>query len=97
MEESTLEQKKLRRKGQWSKTRDKAAQRNSYTLAPGAASSVTSLSEMSARCRDRKGSGDWGAGRRGVWSEVEPVSGREKVSSLSVKMFVIFVSQTPNQ
>lgn len=61
------------------------------------ASSVTSLSEMSARCSDRKGSGDWGAGRRGVWSEVHPVSGREKVSSLSVKMFLIFVSQTPNQ
>jgi len=32
---------------------------------------------LSVTCRDSKGSGDWEAWRRGVWSEVEPESGRE--------------------
>lgn len=33
---------------------------------------------------DKKGSGDWQAGRKGVWREAEPGKGRRKVFSLSL-------------
>lgn len=63
--------------------RNKAAERNSYILALTSCT-VASVMGLSVNCSDRMGRGDWEVGKKGVWSEVEPVSGREKVSSLSV-------------
>lgn len=94
MEESTLEQKKLRRKGKWNKKKDKA-RRNSYTLAPGACfiCCLSVRNECKLQWKER----NWEAGRSGVCTKVEAAIGREKVSFLSVQMFVIFVSQTSKQ
>lgn len=83
-------QKKRVRKNEWQKE----------TIAPWPQAPVLPMASpkgVRATCSDNKGSGDQEGERRAVWREAEPGKGREKVFSLSIEMFVFFVSQCLNQ
>lgn len=91
-------QKKSEKEGAAEEKSEKewVAERNHCALTPSPCT-AHGLTKGSATCSDNKGSGDQEGERRAVWSEPEPGKGREKVFSLSIEMFVVFVSQCLNQ